>query len=179
MTKTVDEAISEVQAEIAEIEATLRSKKETVNTLCIVLGRSPLYAVTTSQQAAIPNKIRPDQFYGQPLASAVRLILEMRQAANMGAASVAEIFDVLKSGGYLFDTKNEEIARKSLRNSLAKNTALFHKLPNGRFGMRSWYPKVKGAKPPADGAEDSITADDAVTAEDVSTETPDDGEEAR
>ena len=70
----------------------------------------------------------------------------MRRAQNLGAATNREIYDSLMAGGYEFDTKSEDIAQKSLRNSLAKNTALFHKLPNGQFGLLAWYPNVKKPK---------------------------------
>jgi hypothetical protein len=145
MSKTVDQVISELAAEITADEASLRKKKETVNTLCGAVGRPPAYALE-SAATALPTQIRSDQFYGQPLAGSVRTILEMRRAQNLGAATNREIYDSLMAGGYEFDTKSEDIAQKSLRNSLAKNTALFHKLPNGQFGLLSWYPNVKKPK---------------------------------
>ena len=145
MSKTVDQVISELAAEITADEASLRKKKETVNTLCGAVGRPPAYALE-SAATALPTQIRSDQFYGQPLAGSVRTILEMRRAQNLGAATNREIYDSLMAGGYEFDTKSEDIAQKSLRNSLAKNTALFHKLPNGQFGLLSWYPNVRKPK---------------------------------
>ncbi|ABE61108.1 hypothetical protein Nham_2406 [Nitrobacter hamburgensis X14] len=156
MSKTVDQVISELAAEITAEEASLRKKKETVNTLCGAIGRPPAYSLE-SAATALPTQIRSDQFYGQPLAASVRTILEMRRAQNLGAAANREIYDSLVAGGYEFDTKSEDIAQKSLRNSLAKNTALFHKLPNGQFGLLAWYPNVK--KPKASAAvrgEDEI-----------------------
>jgi hypothetical protein len=152
MSKTVDQVISELAAEITAGEASLRKKKETVNTLCGAVGRPPAYALENAA-TALPTQIRSDQFYGQPLAGSVRTILEMRRAQNLGAATNREIFDSLTAGGYEFDTKNDDIAQKSLRNSLAKNTALFHKLPNGQFGLVSWYPNVKKPKAAASSEE--------------------------
>lgn len=140
--KTLEQAINELMAEVATDETALRKKKESVNTLCAVDNRPAAY-VLTDAEATVPLKIRPDQFYGQPLASAVRTVLEIRRAQNLGAASVNEIFDALQAGGYQFNTKSDEVAKNSLRNSLAKNTVTFHKLPNGRFGMLSWYPKAQ------------------------------------
>ncbi len=142
---TVAETIDKLSAEIAAEEAATRKKKDTVNTLCTVIGRPPAYAIEEAA-AATPTNIRSDQFYGQPLASAVRTILEMRKQRGLGAAANNEIYDAFIAGGYEFDTKSVDIARKSLRNSLAKNTALFHKLPNGQFGLLSWYPNVKKPK---------------------------------
>jgi hypothetical protein len=70
----------------------------------------------------------------------------MRRQQDLGAAQVAEIYEALIKGGYQFQAKNDEVARQSLRNSLAKNTVTFHKLPNGRFGLLSWYPNAKAPK---------------------------------
>ncbi|MGY2991189.1 hypothetical protein [Bradyrhizobium sp. USDA 4508] len=147
MTKTLDEAIDEIVAEITAMENAVRDKKKTVNTLCGVAGREEMYVLMdTPEAAAMPTRIRPDQFYGQPLASAVRTILEMRKQQNLGAATNNEIFDALIAGGYTFNTKSDDVARASLRNSLSKNTVTFHKLPNGRFGLLSWYPNAKQSK---------------------------------
>jgi hypothetical protein len=44
------------------------------------------------------------------------------------------------------------------------------KLPNGRFGLKAWYPKVKSSR---------ASAEEAVAVEEDSAETPDDGQEAR
>jgi hypothetical protein len=145
MTKTLDQAIEELVADISSMEGMIRDKKKTVNTLCGVAGRDDLYKLDTPEEA-VPNRIRPDQFYGQPLASAVRTILEMRRQQNLGAATNNEIYDALTAGGYQFQTKSDDVARASLRNSLSKNTVTFHKLPNGRFGLLGWYPNARPAK---------------------------------
>ncbi|MGY3532599.1 hypothetical protein [Bradyrhizobium sp. USDA 4452] len=145
MTKTLDDAIAEIVAEITAMEGTIRDKKKTVNTLCGVAGREDMY-VLDAPETALPTRIRSDQFYGQALATAVRTILEMRKQQNLGAATVKEIFEALTAGGYTFNTKSDDVAHASLRNSLSKNTVTFHKLPNGRFGLLSWYPNAKPAK---------------------------------
>lgn len=169
MTKTIDDAIEEIVAEITSLEASARDKKKTVNTLCTVAGREEMYTLD-APETALPTRIRADQFYGQPLASAVRTILEMRRQQNLGAAMVNEIFDALTAGGYQFQTKNDDVARQSLRNSLAKNTVTFHKLPNGRFGMLSWYPNVKPAKASAQAAASNGNGEEAVEETETATE---------
>ncbi|MDR3483697.1 MAG: hypothetical protein P4M05_02155 [Bradyrhizobium sp.] len=156
---TVAETIDKLSGEITAEEMATRKKKEMVNTLCTVIGRAPAYAIAEAAMA-VPTSIRSDQFYGQPLASAVRTILEMRKQRGLGAATNNEIYDALTAGGYEFDTKSDDIARKSLRNSIAKNTALFHKLPNGQFGLLSWYPNVK--KPRAQSASPEEVALEAI-----------------
>lgn len=165
MTKTIDDAITEIVADIAKLEAEIREKKTTVNTLCTVAKREKMYQLD-EQTEVVPSRIRPDQFYGQPLATAVRTILEMRKAQNLGAATVKEIFEALTQGGYTFNTKSDDVAHASLRNSLAKNTVTFHKLPNGRFGMLSWYPNARPVKAAQNGASAALD-----TEEDTETET--------
>jgi hypothetical protein len=175
MTKTLDEAINEIVAEITAMEGAVRDKKKTVNTLCGVAGREEMYALTEAPEAsAVPSRIRPDQFYGQPLASAVRTILEMRKQQNLGAATNNEIYDALIAGGYTFNTKTDDVARASLRNSLSKNTVTFHKLPNGRFGMLSWYPNAKSKPAQAsagNGADEEDVEEETSVAAEAATET--------
>ena len=80
----------------------------------------------------------------------------MRRQQNLGAASNGEIYSALVAGGYQFNTKSEDVAHASLRNSLAKNTVTFHKLPNGRFGLLSWYPKAQKSAAGVEAEEEEI-----------------------
>src|SRR5688572_435868 len=101
MSGEFDAAINKLNDDIGLKEAELRELKRTVNRLCGYAGMPPQYAdadeATNSRSVA---SIRPDQFYGQPLASAIRDYLEMRRASGLGAAKVREIFDALKQGGF-------------------------------------------------------------------------------
>jgi hypothetical protein len=130
-----------VQSQILNLEQQLAEKKRMVNGLCALIGRSHVYANT--EPTAVSVGIRSDEFYGKPLASAVRSILEKRAAAGLGAATLDEIFDGMQQGGYRFDAKNDGTARRALSISLAKNTVTFHKLPNGNIGLTEWYPEAK------------------------------------
>ncbi|MGX9572540.1 hypothetical protein [Mesorhizobium sp. f-mel] len=142
-----DPAIQRLVADIDEVEATLLNKKRMVNQLCDYAGRPHMYADAQLIVGAGAGLIRPDQFYGQPLASAIRFYLEMRFARGQGAATVREIFDALKQGGFKFETKDDANAERGLRQSLTKNSVTFHKLPNGTYGLLEWYPNAKPAKP--------------------------------
>lgn len=135
--------LAELQAEIRAQEAATAENKRFANKLCARMGMAALYAVVDPQEANVPLSIQADQFYGQPLAGAIRTILEMRRALKQGPASLTDIFSALVAGGYKFETKNEDNAKRGLRQSLTKNVAQFHKLPNGMFGLTEWYPKVK------------------------------------
>lgn len=114
--------------------------------------------------------IRSDQFYGQPLAAAIRTILEMRRKQERGPATVNEIYGALIEGGFAFDTRNDENAKRGLRVSLTKNSVTFHKLPNGKYGLLDWYPGAKTKRPRSgtstDAADDDNGNDADLDAED-------------
>jgi hypothetical protein len=135
--------LADLQDEIRKQEAKTAEDKRFANKLCERMGMPPAYAVTEPQESSIPLSIQADQFYGQPLAGAIRTILEMRRALKQGPAGLNDIYSALIAGGYKFETKNEENSKRGLRQSLTKNVAQFHKLPNGMFGLTEWYPKVK------------------------------------
>ena len=155
MTDHFEQTIAELQKKLREQEQEIGKTKDMINRLCEFAGKPRMYADIESGVSAIPTVIRSDMFYGQPLARAVRQILDMRQAAGSGPASVKELYETLKVGGYSFETKNDLNAMRGLRVSLTKNVALFHKLPNGLFGLLAWYPKVKA--PRNKGAENEDT----------------------
>ncbi len=141
MSDVIDGSIKLIQGKIQELERELSDKKRVVNDLCSIDGRPPIYADLTMSSTIA--SIRSDEFYGKALATVVRLILEKRAAANMGAATVSEIYEAMMQGGYQFDAKNDENAKRGLYISLAKNTTVFHKLPNGTYGLVHWYPAMK------------------------------------
>lgn len=43
-------------------------------------------------------------------------------------------------------SKDEDGQKRGVAITLAKNSAKFHKLPNGDFGLLVWYPNVKAKK---------------------------------
>lgn len=111
--------------------------------------------------------IKPDTFYGKKMQTAVREYLEMRKVAAGGTTNPAtprEIYDAITKGGYEFEAKDEATALVSLRSLLRKRTAFFHKLPNGTYGLTTWYPDAKKPKSAAahdvdEGAADSDDQD--------------------
>lgn len=145
--KTVDDLL----AKLKELEREAADTKRTINGLCALGKVDPMFPVVEVEQVAVTS-IKSDTFYGQPFATAATTYLRMRKAMNMGPASVAEIYEALKSGGYQFDATNEDYAKRGVRHSLTKNTQTFHKLPNGDFGLIEWYPAIKKTKPAKNGA---------------------------
>jgi hypothetical protein len=148
--------IEMVQAQVRELEQQTLEKKRVANDLCKLADRPPCYA-DTQGTSAVTTSIRADEFYGKPLATAVRSILEKRAAANLGAATVSELYESLVIGGMAFEVKNDANAKRGLYSSLSKNQA-FHKLPNGTYGLSEWYPNKP--KKEANGSDGKTTTTD-------------------
>jgi hypothetical protein len=132
-------------AKLREQEAQVLETKRVINTIKAWAGEPPMFTDLDQAQPGSSIVSKRAKFYGQPLSTVVRQILEARQ----DVASVNEIYDAMIAGQYKFDTANEENAKRGLRISLTKNSATFHKLPGGEYGLREWYPNVKESKPKA------------------------------
>ena len=141
-----DETIAVAQEKLRGLELQVVETKRIINALCELAGRTPMYSSVTADETPALTAIKDDTFYGLPLATAITLYFKMRKLAGDGPASVAEIYIALKRGGYVFDAKNDDYAKRGLRNSLGKNTQTFHRLPSGAYGLREWYPAVKNAR---------------------------------
>ena len=137
----VSRTIEMVQSQILNLEKQLSEKKRMVNGLCALVDRPAVYA-DTDPSAEMAVGIRSDEFYGRPLASVVKAILQKREAARLGAASLDELYDAMIRGGFKFEAKNDGTAKRSLAISISKNAA-FHRVPNGNIGLTAWYPEAK------------------------------------
>ncbi len=171
MSDPIQLAIAKLQGKLKEQERAVSKTKMAINALCEAMDRPPMYAEDANNGADnVSLAIRSDQFYGQPLAGAIRTILEMRRKQERGPATVNEIYAALIEGGFAFDTRNEENAKRGLRVSLTKNSVTFHKLPNGKYGLLDWYPGAKTKRPrngtSADAADDDNGNDADLDAED-------------
>lgn len=171
-------AIAALQAELAQLERKSRELKGTINVLCKHAGQPEIYAnIEAEAGAATVAGIKADTFYGKTIATAAREYLDMRKASNLGPATPREIYETLVEGGFVFEAKSKDIAMVSLRNNLRKNSKTFHRLPNGQYGMLSWYPNAKAAKPSASGNGDEEDSEEEIEAE-VEADTPADAKSA-
>ena len=143
MTDHISKTIADLELRLATQQEEVSRLKRTINDLCSLDGRPPRYPDVEEKSNPTISSLRSDQFYGRPLATVVREFLEMRKTANLGPASVNEIYDTLIAGGFKFETSNELNAKRGLRVSLSKNSVTFHKLPNGEWGLLDWYPTAK------------------------------------
>jgi hypothetical protein len=140
MSSHLDETIRSLRTKIEDHEAAARKIKVTINQLLELDGKPPAYSDADLQAAPTLLNIRKDQFFGKPLATCVKLILEARGAANQGGATTEELFEILKSGGYDFGSRPGHGLR-NLGITIGKNMA-FQRTPNGLWGLREWYPEA-------------------------------------
>jgi hypothetical protein len=67
----------------------------------------------------------------------------------------------MKAGGFEPESKDPEIARRSVAITLGKNTQTFTRVPStGSWGLAEWYPGAKRNKPsdPNDASKDKAAA---------------------
>lgn len=138
-------AIDALGITLAEQEKKVAETKRLINLLCEQAGLPPRYSEIASASPTV-SSIRPDTFYGKVLHSAVREYLDMRRAANLGPAETREIYDALVQGGFQFEAADANNAMTGIRAMMRKNSGTFHRLPNGAWGMASWYEKIKTKK---------------------------------
>src|ERR1700722_12856196 len=100
MSEQVLGTIELLQKQLQKQEEEVADKKRIINSLCPLAGIDPIYP-DVAVGSNISAGIRSDEFYGRPLAEVVRTILEKRKHANLGAASVQEIYEAMKAGGFL------------------------------------------------------------------------------
>jgi len=142
MSDSYDNAIEDLKNEIA-------ARMRMVNGLLKLQGKDPLFPDSDTFASTGSMKIRPDQFYSKGLSTAAREFLNMRK--DSGPATLDEIYAALVRGSFKFDA-DEANAKPALKQSLTKNTAIFHRLPNGTYGLAEWYPGRKNGEedaPPA------------------------------
>jgi len=141
MNPALEAAVDALLEELTKQEAEVRETKRTVNNLLRRMGKEPRFSDTEEQSASHHKlSIRPDQFYGRPLATVTREILDLRKQAT----PAEELIRVLISGGFDFDALGwrEGDRLRSFTITLAKNNKAFHRLPNGMFGLPEWYPEA-------------------------------------
>lgn len=151
----VGKTIDLVQDQINELDQKLLEKKRMVNDLCRLAGRPALYGDAELTSSLGAGAVLPDAYYGKALATVVRMVLERRKASGRGAATVNEIYDDMVAGGYNFGGKNDDNNKRGLYVSLGKNSYMFHKLPNGTYGLLDWYDVIKEPKAKQNGSSAS------------------------
>ncbi len=146
-------AIANLERGIDEYEQKIRALRTAINTFCENAGLPPRYAeaMLTGGGSAKVSKIQDDTFYGKKQTHAMRDYLEMRKLQGLGPATPREIYEALKVGGYQYDSKDDTVALVGVRALLRTQPNVFHKLPQGTYGLTLWYPDAKRQKLEASG----------------------------
>lgn len=155
MADHIQQTISDLKGRLDEHLKAARKLKIAINQLSEVLGDTPPYGdlddgdptASSGRERKKSLALRSDEFFNKPLSACVRTVLQMRKEADLGPATVDEIYSVMKAGGYHFEAKDPENAIRGLGVSITKNSALFARLPNGQVGLVEWYGDIKSRKP--------------------------------
>jgi hypothetical protein len=152
----IEALLEELQVQLDQVADT----KRTINTLLRRIGKEPQFPDEATEQIS-STRIRHDQFYGRPLATSIQEFLENRKkATGEQACSPNEILAALEQGGFDFKAQGwkDNDRLRSLSITLGKNPK-FHRLPNGTYGLLSWYPDV-AAKKERPGKPETIEVDE-------------------
>lgn len=139
MSDHLRKSIDELENKLHSLQADCIETMKAINMLHKMLGNNPPYGL--SDEPMLDNRsIRPDQFFGKALATAVGEYLQLVGYACL----VSEIMEGLRRGGY--DWGGAKFPERVLRINLAKNTAKFVQIKGSdSFGLLQWYPDVKRA----------------------------------
>jgi hypothetical protein len=146
MEQTQDPVIEGLKARIRELQQKTIESMRVVNSMNKDRNEPPSYQDTelTHSEAKGSIAIKPDQYYGQKIHSAMREFLSQRKVAGLGPATLSEIYKALCDGGLKFETENEDNRKTNMRFLLRKNSSIFHRLPDKiHFALREWYPNIK------------------------------------
>jgi hypothetical protein len=165
----IEAAIGDLTAKLQQQMNDVSETKKAINVLTKMVGKEPMFPDEAAEQVGASFNIEPDQYYGRPLATCVQEYLEARKkATGKKAIQVEDILAALEQGGFDFKAAGwrDSDRLRPLSISLAKNNKVFHRLPNGWFGLLSWYPDVVAKKEPKEkqttaAAQDASQADEA------------------
>lgn len=169
-------AIDALEQDLADLERKANGLLQSINLLREKAGLPPRPGGWNPEPSQVGGsassdhrvRLHSDTFTGKKLGSAVREYLEMRKRSGGDApATSREIFDALKEGGFASGAKDDATALVVLRTMLRKNTVMFAKLPNGKYGLRAWYPNLRAPKEPSatEPTDDGAAEDDTLAEE--------------
>jgi hypothetical protein len=130
-----------LEAMVALVEQKARELsdlKRVTNVMCRDLKVPEIFAEVEETVGGGIRRVKPDQFYGKSPIVASREYLEFKHEA----VRTEEILEALTRGGFDFEAQNwpEKDRLRLLALSLSKNSIIFHKLPQGTYGLLKWYP---------------------------------------
>jgi hypothetical protein len=162
MSEHIETTIEHYRQKLATQEEAVRRTKRLINDLSADIGLEVPYPdVDDPSSTAAAIGLKGDEYHDKSQHVAARMILERRKKANLGPAHIDTLYDDLLRGGYLFDAPDVASRKKNLRDALTKASTVFHRLPNGLWGLVDWYESIKAAKKrkPGDSTDKSGATD--------------------
>lgn len=141
MSTDLSQAQESLFSELNVVEARSTELKKMINNLSAMLDK-PLPFPNIETTAPFGSQaIKPDQFFGKGLATAVKEYLKIR---NQSCTS-QEIFDGLKMGGFEFPKEwGEKFQLRNLTISISKNRNDFvYVRGSNSYGLWEFYPEKK------------------------------------
>jgi hypothetical protein len=146
MSDHVEKTLEMLRRKLSDDEQAVRDTKKLINQLLVLMKQPPQFPDAEEAAATFTGaSLNGDEYVGQRQSTACRMILERRKATQRGPATVEELYADLIGGGYRFDARDEAIARRGVYQMLSQNTAMFFRIPNGKWGLAAWYPEAKAA----------------------------------
>ncbi|MGH9237983.1 MAG: hypothetical protein ACRD3G_08070 [Vicinamibacterales bacterium] len=151
--------LEQMVGEIRSKQAALDNQKRAANDFARDRGEVEPFIIEDADGSHGTLRIKADEYYGKGFATAAGNYMERRKTA----VTHEEVLRALEQGGFDFDALNwkADNRARTVAMSLAKNTAIFHRLPNGMFGLKKWY---------GDAIDKKKSKKGDVTAEEESTE---------
>lgn len=141
MSNDLSAAVESLYNELNSILERATEIKKTINNLSALMGKPQPFTDVEAASYRGGLSIRPDQFFGKSLATAVREYLKFRGQA----CTAQEIYEGLRTGGYEFP--KDWTLKYQLRNltiSLSKNRKDFvYVKSSNAYGLWEFYPEKK------------------------------------
>jgi hypothetical protein len=165
MSKELNAAVESLMVELERANLKVIEIKKTINGIRTMMGEPLQFSDQETVSAISGNvSIRPDQFFGKGLATAVKEYLKMRgQAVN-----AQEILDALKAGGFEFPSEwREKYMLRNLTISMSKNRNDFvYVKSSNAYGLWEFYPEKKKEREKTLKADSKAIPDLPITPED-------------
>jgi hypothetical protein len=134
---TIARLMKELKNQVQEVSDT----KRVINRLSRTAGVDPPFP-DAEPESLEGSSIRPDEYYGQPLGKSVQDFIKRHGTA----CTPEQIVSGLVSGGFDFDLQGwiggKGDRARAMGSALAKNPAVFHRLPTGLWGLTVNYPEA-------------------------------------
>lgn len=147
MQTEINAAIEKMRQRLNEVLSEALELKKAINVMRKTIGEEPLYEEVLEKAKTGTGVLRPDQYFGMALTTAVREVLKVFGRA----VSPQDIVEQLEKGGFDFPSnwKDKKDYPRLLAISVGKNRRDFVPVPTNEgtiYGLWDFYPEKKREK---------------------------------